>query len=264
VRSHRAANPGPEAARRILSPKRRAAASVALLAFASPLSATQPESVIVGPFSSAAPGASVPNGWQALAFRHIPRHTVYELVADQGMTVLRADADASASALAKPLTLDPKVYPVLRWRWKVAKLIDKADPSKQTGDDYPARLYVTFKQDPGREGAIDRARAAVARALYGVDLPFAGLDYIWERRLPKGTIVPNAYTDHVRMIVVESGPEKVGQWVTEERNVYEDYKRAFGAEPPAISGVAVMTDGDNTQESATAWYGDISFHRAPE
>jgi len=37
----------------------------------------------------------------------------------------------------------------------------------------------------------------------------------------------------------------------------EDYKQAFGKEPPMISGIAIMTDTDNTGESATAYYGDI-------
>jgi hypothetical protein len=47
--------------------------------------------------------------------------------------------------------------------------------------------------------------------------------------------------------------------VTEKRNIHEDYKQAFGEEPPMISGVAIMTDTDNTRESAIAWYGDIIF-----
>jgi hypothetical protein len=70
-------------------------------------------------------------------------------------------------------------------------------------------------------------------------------------------MVPNPYTDRVMMFVVESGTTKLNQWVNEERNVYEDYKKAFGEEPPMISGVAIMTDTDNTGESATAYYGDI-------
>jgi hypothetical protein len=61
------------------------------------------------------------------------------------------------------------------------------------------------------------------------------------------------------MIVVESGGEKLSQWVSEGRNVHEDYIKAFGAEPPLVSGVAIMTDTDNTGESATAYYGDIQF-----
>ena len=72
-----------------------------------------------------------------------------------------------------------------------------------------------------------------------------------------GTAVPNPFTDRVHMIVVESGLSKLNTWVTEERNIYDDYKRVFGEEPPMISGMAIMTDTDNTGESATAYYGDI-------
>lgn len=64
------------------------------------------------------------------------------------------------------------------------------------------------------------------------------------------------------MIVVESGAAKVGEWVEESRNVYQDYKRAFGEDPPAINGIAIMTDTDNTKERAVAYYGDIRFLRA--
>ena len=66
------------------------------------------------------------------------------------------------------------------------------------------------------------------------------------------------------MIEVESGSSKLNTWITEDRNVYEDYRRAFGEEPPMISGVAIMTDTDNTNESAEAYYGDIAFKKRPE
>ena len=51
-------------------------------------------------------------------------------------------------------------------------------------------------------------------------------------------------------------------WVDEERNIYEDYKKAFGEEPPMINGVATMSNTDNTKEPATAYYGDIVFRRS--
>ena len=54
---------------------------------------------------------------------------------------------------------------------------------------------------------------------------------------------------------------RLNQWLNEERNVYEDYKKAFGEEPSMISGIAIMTDTDNTGESATAYYGDILFKK---
>jgi hypothetical protein len=74
--------------------------------------------------------------------------------------------------------------------------------------------------------------------------------------------VDNAFTDFAKMIVVRSGSARLGQWVEEERDVYADYKQAFGEDPPMINGVAIMTDTDNTKEMATAYYGDILFQKA--
>jgi hypothetical protein len=74
-------------------------------------------------------------------------------------------------------------------------------------------------------------------------------------------MVPNPYTDRVIMIVIESGETRLDEWIIEERNVYEDYMKAFGENPPKISGVAIMTDTDNTKESAVAYFGDIVFKK---
>jgi hypothetical protein len=63
------------------------------------------------------------------------------------------------------------------------------------------------------------------------------------------------------MIVVESGATRLNEWVSYERNLYEDFKKAFGYEPPMISGVAIMTDTDNTGESTIVYYGDIMFRK---
>ena len=65
------------------------------------------------------------------------------------------------------------------------------------------------------------------------------------------------------MIVVESGKARLNQWIEVTRNVYEDYKTLFNQSPPMISGVAIMTDSDNTRESAVAYYGDIVFRKSP-
>jgi hypothetical protein len=97
--------------------------------------------------------------------------------------------------------------------------------------------------------------------LFG-DMPVAAINYIWDNRMPKETIVTSAYTDQSRLIVVESGTENLGRWMEEERNVYEDYRKAFGDEPPLVNGIAIMTDTDNTEDTATAYYGDIVFKKA--
>ena len=61
------------------------------------------------------------------------------------------------------------------------------------------------------------------------------------------------------MVAVESGDGNAGRWIDEERNLAEDYRLAFGEDPPRIGAVAIMTDTDNTGEEAVAWYGAIRF-----
>jgi len=73
--------------------------------------------------------------------------------------------------------------------------------------------------------------------------------------------VRSPYTNRSKLVVVESGPSLINQWVDEQRNVFMDFKEAFGEEPPLVSGIAIMTDTDNTGESAIAHYGDIVFKK---
>ena len=215
----------------------------------------------VGKFSAATVGQGFPDGWKPLTFKKIEKHTTYALVKDNDEVVIKAVAEASASGLTREIKIDPKEYPFIQWRWKVSNILKKGDVHKKEGDDYPARIYITFEYDPSKLSFFEKAKYKAIKLLYGQYPPLAASNYIWESNAPAGTMVPNPYTDRVMMFVVESGGAKLNQWVNEERNVYEDYKKAFGFEPPMISGVAIMTDTDNTGESAIAYYGDIVFKK---
>ena len=216
------------------------------------------EMLEVAKFSRGTVGQALPDGWSPLTFKKVSKQTKYEVVKDGETIVVKASSEASASGLTKEVRIDPREYPIVRWRWKVENLLRNSDVSRKDGDDYPARLYLTFEYDPDKVGFSKKLKYKAGRALFG-DIPIAALNYIWETKTPIGTIVENAYTDFAQMIVVESGPQKVGTWVEEERNIYEDYKKAFGEEPPLINGVAIMSDTDNTKERVTAYYGDITF-----
>jgi hypothetical protein len=225
------------------------------------LVAESPSVIEVAKFSSGTVGQAMPDGWKPLTFKKVPKQTLYELVKDGESVVVKAMSDASASGLTKEVRIDPKDYPIIRWRWRVESLLKRSDVNRKDGDDYPARLYVTFEYDPEKTSFSKKLKYKAGRAIFG-DIPIGALNYIWETKTPIGTIIENAYTNFAQMIVVESGPQKVGTWVDEERNIYEDYKNAFGEEPPIINGVAIMTDTDNTKELATAYYGDIVFQRS--
>lgn len=173
--------------------------------------------------------------WRPKSFKGA---TEYTWTREGSRTYVRAVSKAAASGLYYKIEYDPQQYQYITWRWKVDNIIAGGDESLKSGDDYGARIYVVF---PSFFFWNTRA-----------------INYIWANRLPKGQAAPNSFTSNAIMISVESGPADTGKWLTETRNVYEDYRRFFGKEPPRVGAIAIMTDTDNTGESATASYGPIA------
>ena len=218
--------------------------------------------LLVANFSVLQPGQDLPPQWEPFLFKNIKKHTRYSLVTHDGKTVVQAVSEAAASGLVRKIAVDPEAYPILEWRWNVSNILDKGDVTQKSGDDYAARIYITFAYDPEKLSFGDRVKYKAAKILYGEYPPTGALNYIWGSHAQRDQFVPNPYTDRAMMIVVESGSGKLNQWVQEKRNILEDYRHAFNSDPPAISGVAVMTDTDNTGESAVAYFGDIVFEKA--
>ncbi len=212
-------------------------------------------------FSENDPGDNLPNGWREWTISRFKKSTEYKLVDTDGRTAIKAKADNSASGLVHRLDVDPQQYPLLSWQWKVEDLIKTADNTTKHLEDSPVRVVVSFDGDTETLPLDDRMFFDNVRLLTRQQLPYATLMYIWENRAARNTVLPNLHTSRIKMIVAESGREKVGQWQDITRNVYDDYKRAFGAAPGRIIAIAVMTDTDNTGENAHAWYGDIVFRR---
>jgi len=212
----------------------------------------------VPPFSGMGAGETIA-GWTTLKPAPKANDTVYTLVRDGDTTVLKAEARQSMSGLIHAVRVDVRQTPRIRWRWKIAAAVARADMRTKAGDDYAARLYVMFDFPQEKLSFTTRAKLKLAEALYGKKIPTAALNYVWDNRQPVGTIAANAYTDRARMIVVESGDARAGQWVTETRDLTADFRAAFGEDAPAVVAVALATDTDNTGETASAWYGDIEF-----
>jgi hypothetical protein len=102
---------------------------------------------------------------------------------------LRAESNNSASGIYKEVAIDLAEYPVLSWRWKIEGIIDKGDATKKAGDDYAARVYVTFEYDPETTSFVERLKYKVAGLIYG-KVPANAINYIWANRLPRGTHIP--------------------------------------------------------------------------
>jgi hypothetical protein len=217
----------------------------------------QAATVWVGRFPAGESGLPEPWRVQQLDERVAP--TQYALNTWDGVDAVEALAERGMALLGRPLDIDLAATPHLCWLWRVDAPLASADMTTKAGDDYAARVYVSFKVEPGALGFGTRAKLALARSIYGDQVPDAALNYVWDNRQPVGTLMPNAYTDRTRMLVLRSGAEDAGRWVMERRDVAEDFKRAFGDLPAQLSGIALASDTDNTGERARAGFAEFRF-----
>lgn len=170
------------------------------------------------------------------------RSNTYRLVSEAGDRYLRVDSESSASALWRPVELELTPDSVISWRWRIAGSLDHIeDERRRRSDDYAARVAVMLDGEP-----FDRST------------PF--LMYVWAGSEPVGNVYPSPYTDKAATIVLRSGDEMSGQWLTEERNVADDFEGYFGRLPRRVTAVALMVDTDNTDSNATAWFDDFQIY----
>lgn len=200
-------------------------------------------------------------GWEPLNFPKIKAHSKYSLVKEGDKSILKAESHASASAIVYRRTFNVYEYPQLQWRWKVAQLSHSGNPKEKAGDDYPIRVYVMFAYDPAKASLKDRLLYNASKIIYGKYPPHSTLNYVWTGAQVPDRFIHSPYTDKACMVVLERGKEKAGQWVEESVNVLEDYRHAFGMEPPGMAGIAVMSDSDNTGTDAEAYLEFIEVGR---
>lgn len=174
--------------------------------------------------------------WKSKSFKGT---TEYTWVTEEDKAYIRATSKASASGLYYRIEYDIQQYPFITWKWRVYNIIASGDALQKSGDDYAARIYIVFP----------------SFFFWNTE----AINYIWANKLPKEEAVPNPFSKNSIMISVQSGKAETGKWIVETRNVYEDYRRVFGKEPPKAGAIAIMTDTDNTGESASANYGSIAI-----
>lgn len=196
--------------------------------------------------------------WEPVSFSG--RDTTVYRYDDDRRTVC-AHASGSASGLALPWPEDRSLpdYPVLKWEWKIDGTVPGGDARTKEGDDYAARVYVNFQ----RSGSLawwERVAVSAYETVYGTSVPGSSLNFIWANVLERGGVVPSPYTDRARLVALESGDERAGDWVSERVNVRERYREAFTVEPPEPHSVAIMTDADNTDSTAAACYRGLRLH----
>ena len=180
------------------------------------------------------------DGWESKSFKG---ETDYRLLNLKGITVLRADSHNAASGLFKEQRIDLDQTPYLNWSWQIANRLPGLNEQSKSGDDYAARVYVVISGGL----AFWRTRA---------------LNYVWASNSTKDKVWPNAFAgDHAIMIAVRGPESPLNTWAHEKRNVRADLKQMFGEDIRYIDAVALMTDTDNSNSQAVAYYGDIWFSK---
>jgi len=189
----------------------------------------------------------------------LKRDTVYTVARVEGRAVMRGSADGSASLLVAPIKPAMAVPSTLSWDWKTDALVPGADNRDKAREDAPLRVLVAFDGDVASLPEEEQKRFKRAKNLTGRQPPYAVVMYIWSDQVPVGSVIASAHTSQVKMLAVASGAGGLGSWQAVQRNLSEDYRRAYGAEPGPVLGVAVMTDTDNTGTKAVGEYADIRF-----
>jgi hypothetical protein len=177
--------------------------------------------------------------WQEKIFKG---RVFYSIKVDKNDGYLSAHSENAASGIFYEIRFDPKQFPMVSWQWQVLRFPSRSgipdddhdDDRWIEEDDYAARVYVIFPR-------------------FSFNLTKC-LEYVWDKALPAGTIITSPYSDNIKLFVVESGKKNLGQWVYVRRNIYQDYKKAFGRAPGNVGAIAIMTDTDNTQSTAEAYY----------
>jgi hypothetical protein len=218
----------------LLFPMKWYAVAIAVLCSAAPAWAA--DQLVIADFSSAIGTAKPPAGWEV---KEKSGKADFAFVKDDGVPAVRLRSANTSFSLQKEVDVDLKQYPVLTWKWKVTKLPAGGDYRRSGTDDQAAQLFLAFS----------KTRAIV---------------YIWDTTAPQGTSGDAAapFFMSIKAVVVRSGSAGTGTWITETRNVYDDYKKLFGEEPGNnIKGVRLQINSQHTGTSAESYFADVAFRK---
>lgn len=219
---------------------------VALLTMAlvtgTPLFAADPPTVLVEDWSKQPDGKTgIPDGWKGQTWGS-PKYE-FRVVTQGGRKALHLKSQNDSSTISKEIKVDVKAHPVLQWTWQAVTLPKGGDARKSATDDQAAQLYVTFPRFPSQ------VRSRI-------------ISYLWDTSAPAGSVFKSEKTGLVTYVVVRSGPGDVGKWVTESRNVLEDYQKIYGEAPgEEVGAISISIDSNDTRSSAESYFGDILFRK---
>ena len=195
------------------------------------------ERLIIENFSKGLDKKGVPVNWELKEKEGTP---VISLEKENDTHVLHLISEKSSFGLAKKIVIDIKEYPYINFRWKVIELPRNGDFRKKETDDQAAQIYIAF-------GTFKLTAKIVG--------------YLWENKAPKLLTGVSPAWSKTHLIVLQSGSEKMGEWVSEKRNIYNDYKDLFKKEPPKATLISLYINSQHTESRAESYFGEIYFSK---
>jgi DUF3047 family protein len=186
----------------------------------------------------------IPSSWTGESFgRRADYDFAIEQRADGRILHLKSQNDHSTIARDVTGKVNLKETPILEWTWKTTTLPAGGDLRRKETTDMAAQIYVVWPRFP----ALLRSRI---------------IGYVWDAATPATTIVKSQKTGTVTFVVMRSGSEDLGKWLTERRNVAEDYARIFGETPDDPGAITISIDSNDTHSTAESFIGPIVFRSA--
>lgn len=184
----------------------------------------------------------IPGNWKEQTWGK-PAYDI-EIVSDGRQPVLQLRSKGDTSTISRDLkaSVDLKEMPILEWRWKVMTLPTGGNACQKSTDDQAAQVYVAWLRSP----------EAVRSRIIG---------YVWDSTAPAGTICKSEKTSTVTYVVLRSGSGELGKWITERRNVVEDFRKIYGEAPDKPSALSLAIDSDDARSSAESFIGPLVFTR---
>jgi Protein of unknown function (DUF3047) len=191
-------------------------------------------------------------GWKVVGLpKQTPPQTRYLAVHQDGRNALRLEADHSYANLVYEWPAAIAAPRWIAWSWRVDEMPASIALARKEGDDTPARVCLGLALPLERLPFFERQKLRMARSLSGQELPAATLCWAWGAAEAAGSVVVNPYSARLRTVVLRGRADALGRWHDERRDVFADFRLAFGDEwdgalpPPAIAAL-VAADADNT------------------
>lgn len=196
------------------------------------------DQLMIGDFPADLDAHNLPAPWQV---KEKTGRADFATVKADGLNALQLRSANTSFSLQREVNADLRQYPILSWKWKVTRLPEGGDFRRSKTDDQAAQLFVAFSKTKS-------------------------IVYIWDTEAPENLMADGAAPPFmsIKVVVVRSGHKEMGKWISESRNVYEDYKRLYGDTSPApvVRGMRIQINTQHTRTAAESYFADVMFRKS--